>query len=327
MRKISNVLITGGAGYIGSHVVERLSKIKSKIIILDNLSTGHKKLINKNAKFIKSNLKNIRSLNKIINNNHIKTIIHLGSYSSVAESEVKKKKYYTNNVIGTLNLLKACKDTGVQNFIFSSTCAIYGNIKGKVSEKKKPNPQSYYAFTKYKCEENIKKFSKKYKFKYIILRYFNVAGASKSGKIGEIGNKNNRLIKNMAIQYFKDKPTIKIYGSNYKTKDGTCVRDYIHVSDIADIHYKCIKNLNKNLKSNIFNCGYDKGYSVLEITNIYKKIRKNVKIIFSKKRPGDVGQVYANSKKFEKTFKWKAKYNDINKILQSSIKWEKKLKK
>ena len=327
MRQISNVLITGGAGYIGSHVVERLNKIKLKIIILDNLSTGHKKLINKNAKFVKCNLTNTRLLNKIINNNHIKTIIHLGGCSSVAESEVKKKKYYKNNVIGTLNLLKACKDTGVKNFIFSSTCAIYGNIKGKVSEEKKPNPQSYYAFTKYKCEENIKKFSKKYKFKYIILRYFNVAGASKSGKIGEIGNKNNRLIKNMAIQYFKDKPTIKIYGSNYNTKDGTCVRDYIHVSDIADIHYKCIKNLNKNLKSNIFNCGYDKGYSVLEIANIYKKIRKNVKIIFSKKRPGDVGQVYANSKKFEKTFKWKAKYNDINKILKSSIKWEKKLKK
>ena len=327
MRQISNVLITGGAGYIGSHVVERLNKIKLKIIILDNLSTGHKKLINKNAKFVKCNLTNTRLLNKIINNNHIKTIIHLGGCSSVAESEVKKKKYYKNNVIGTLNLLKACKDTGVKNFIFSSTCAIYGNIKGKVSEEKKPNPQSYYAFTKYKCEENIKKFLKKYKFKYIIYRYFNVAGASESGKIGEIGNKNNRLIKNMAIQYFKDKPTIKIYGSNYNTKDGTCVRDYIHVSDIADIHYKCIKNLNKNLKSNIFNCGYDKGYSVLEIANIYKKIRKNVKIIFSKKRPGDVGQVYANSKKFEKTFKWKAKYNDINKILKSSIKWEKKLKK
>ena len=326
MKKINNILVTGGAGYIGSHVVERLIKIKSKIVILDNLSTGHKKLINKKAKFIKTNLKNTRLLNKIINNNHIKTIIHLGGYASVAESELKRKKYYQNNVIGTLNLLKACKKTGVKNFIFSSSCAIYGNVKGKVSEKRKPKPQSYYAFTKYKCEENIKKFSKKYKFKYIILRYFNVAGASKSGNIGEIGNKNDRLIKNMAIQYFKSKPKISIRGSNYKTKDGTCVRDYIHVSDIAEIHYKCIKNLNKNFKSNIFNCGYDKGYSVLEIANIFKKMKKNVKIIFSKKRIGDVGQVYANSKKFEKNFKWKAKYNDINKILKSSIKWEKKLK-
>ena len=325
--KVSNILITGGAGYIGSHVAERLVKIKSNIIILDNLSTGNRKLINKKTKFIKADLKNIKLLNIVIKKNDIDTIIHLGGNSCVAESEIKKKKYYKNNIIGTLNVVKACKGTHVKNFIFSSSCSIYGNVKEKVNEKSQPNPQSYYAYTKYKSENIIKKFSKKYKYKYIILRYFNVAGASKSGKIGEVGNKNGRLIKNLAMQYFKPKPIINVHGSNYKTKDGTCVRDYIHVSDIADIHYECIKYLKKNLKSNIFNCGYGKGYSVLEIVNIFKKIKKNVKINFMKRRLGDVGQVYANTNKFKKTFKWKPKYNNINKILNSAINWEKKILK
>jgi len=324
--KVSNILITGGAGYIGSHVAERLIKIKSNIIVLDNLSSGNRRLINKKTIFIKADLKNIKLLSKVIKKNDIDTIIHLGGHASVAESEVKKKKYYKNNIIGTLNVVKACKGSNVKNFIFSSSCSVYGNVLGKVNEKRKLNPQSYYAYTKYKSENIIKKFSKKYKYKYIILRYFNVAGASKSGKIGEVGNKDGRLIKNLAIQYFKPKPIINIHGSNYKTKDGTCVRDYIHVSDIADIHYECIKYLKKNLKSNIFNCGYGKGYSVLEIANIFKKIKKNVKINFMKRRPGDVGQVHANTNKFKKTFKWKPKYNNINKILNSAINWEKKLR-
>ena len=245
--------------------------------------------------------------------------------ASVAESLIRKKKYYINNVLGTLNVIKACNKSSVKNFIYSSSCSVYGNVEGNVDEKKKPNPKSYYAFTKFKSENLIKKFSKKYKYKYIILRYFNVAGASNSGKIGEIGNKNDRLIKNLAIQYFRKNPKINIHGSNYKTKDGTCIRDYIHVSDIADIHYQCIKYLNKYSKSNIFNCGYGKGYSVLEIANILKRMKKKTQINFMKKRPGDVGQVKANINKFKKTFKWKPKFNSINKILNSSIKWEKKL--
>ena len=150
--KVSNILITGGAGYIGSHVVERLVKIKSNIIILDNLSTGNRKLINKKTKFIKADLKNIKLLSKVIKKNDIDTIIHLGGHASVAESEVKKKKYYKNNIISTLNVVKACKGSNVKNFIFSSSCSVYGNVLGKVNEKRKLNPQSYYAYTKYKSE-------------------------------------------------------------------------------------------------------------------------------------------------------------------------------
>ena len=321
----NKILITGGAGYIGSHVAERFLKSKFEIITLDNLSRGHKKLINKKTKFIKADIKNFKKIKKIIHENQIDTVIHLAGYASVAESMAKKKLYYQNNVAGTLNIVKACKNSNVRNFIYSSSCSIYGNVKDKVDENNKPKPKSYYAFTKYQSEKLIKKYAKINNFKFIILRYFNVAGASKSGKIGEIGNKNDRLIKNFAKQYLKKKPKINIYGSNYSTKDGTCVRDYIHVSDLADIHYKCFKYLKNNSKSDIFNCGYARGYSVLEIAKIFKKMKKNLQINFEKRRLGDVGQVFSNTSKFQKLIGWKPKYNDMNKILLSSIKWEKKL--
>ena len=321
-----NILVTGGAGYIGSHIVEQLIKNKEKVIILDNLVTGYKKLINKKAKFIKADIKNKSKITKIIKDYNISSIIHLAAYLNVSEAEKNKKKYYQNNITGTKNLLEASKNTNVKNIIFSSSCSIYGNVKGSVDEKRKPNPQGYYGFTKYKGEELVKKLSVKYKFKYGILRYFNVAGASSSGKIGEIEKSHGHLIKNIAIESLKKNPQIKIFGSDYKTKDGTCIRDYVHVSDLADIHIKGLKYLKDNQKSFILNCGYGKGYSVQQIVNIFKKIKKNVEVQYQKRRPGDITQVYANSKKFKKILMWRPKYNNIRLIIQSAIQWEKKLK-
>ena len=325
MNKKENILVTGGAGYIGSHIVELLIKTKSNIIIIDNLVTGHKKLLNKKAKFIKVDIKNKTLITKIINNYEISSIIHLAGSLNVSEAEKNKKKYYKNNVEGTLNLIKACKNSFVKNIIFSSSCSVYGNVKGSVNEKMKPNPQSYYALTKYKAEEIIKKFSKKYNYNYGILRYFNVAGASPSGKIGEIETSHGHLIKNIAIQSLKKKPVINIYGNDYKTKDGTCVRDYIHVSDLATIHIMALKYINKNSKSLILNCGYGKPYSVLDIANIFKIKKKNTQIRFKKRRPGDIAEVYSNTKKINKILKLKVKYDNLENILDSAYKWEKKI--
>ena len=322
-----NILITGGAGYIGSHIAEQLVNTKNNIIIIDNLVTGFKRLINKNTKFFKVDLKNKRLLKKIIYQNKIDTIIHLAAYLNVSEAENNRKKYYKNNIIGTKNLLEACKNSYVNNVIFSSSCSIYGNVKGAVSENKKPNPMGYYAYTKYKGENLIKKYSKKIGYKYSILRYFNVAGASPSNEIGEIEKSHDHLFKNISIQALKKQPVVRIYGNNYKTKDGTCIRDFIHVSDLAGIHIKCINYLHKKKKSITLNCGYGIGYSVQEIVNIFKKIKKNCRVVYVKRRTGDVDQVYSNIKKFKKTLKWKPKHNDIKKILLSSIKWERKLKK
>ena len=213
----------------------------------------------------------------------------------------------------------------MESLIFSSSCSIYGDLKGAVSENRAPNPQSYYGYTKYKGEELIKKLSLKYKFKYGILRYFNVAGASQSGKIGEIEKSHGHLIKNLAIQSLKNKPKVKIFGNDYKTKDGTCIRDYVHVSDLANIHIKGLDYLENRKKSFTINCGYGKGFSVQEIVNIFKKIKKNVETQYEKRRPGDIAQIYANTTKFKKILKWKPKYNNLKMIIQSAVKWEKKL--
>ena len=320
-----NILITGGAGYIGSHVVEQLLNKKYNVIILDNLKTGHKKLINRKANFIKGDFSDKELVDKIIKKHNIRTIIQLAAYLNVNEAEKKKLKYWKNNVEGTNHLLSTCKNSNVKNFIFSSSCSIYGNVKGGVSERKSPNPQGYYAYTKFKGEELIKKYAKKYKYNYGILRYFNVAGASTSGKIGEIEKSHGHLIKNIAIQSQNKKPIIRIFGDNYPTIDGTCVRDYIHVSDLASIHIRTLDYLEKNKKSFILNCGYGNGYSVLQIVNVLKKIKKNLTIRYQKRRPGDIAEVYSNTNKIKKLFKWKPRYNDISKIIKSAIRWEKKL--
>ena len=322
-----NILVTGGAGYIGSHIIELLVKKKTnKVIVLDNLSTGNKILINQKSKFFKGDINNKKIINRLINKFNIDTIIHLAASLNVSEAQTNKKKYYKNNITGTKILLMSCRNTTVENIIFSSSCSIYGNIKGSVNERKKPNPQGYYAYTKYKGEQLIKKYASKFKYNFGILRYFNVAGASPSGKIGEIETSHGHLIKNFAIQSMKEKPKLNIYGNNYNTKDGTCVRDYIHVTDLADIHIKGIKYLKENKKSFILNCGYGKGYSVLQIANKFKKIKKNTQINFMKRRPGDIAQVFSDTKKFKKLLEWKPRYNNINKIIKSAVKWEAKLK-
>ena len=321
-----NILVTGGAGYIGSHIIELLVKKKTnKVIVLDNLSTGYKILINKKSKFFKGDINNKKLIIELINKFNIDTIIHLAASLNVSEAQKNKKKYYKNNIIGTKNLLLSCKNSPVANIIFSSSCSIYGNIKGSVNERKKPNPQGYYALTKYKGEKLIKKYASKFNYNFGILRYFNVVGASSSGKIGEIETSHGHLIKNIAIQSMKEKPKINIYGNNYNTKDGTCVRDYIHVTDLANIHIKGLNYLIKNKKSFTLNCGYGKGYSVLQIVNKFKKIKKNTQINFMSRRPGDIAQVFSDTKKFNEILKWKPKYNNINKIIRSAINWERKL--
>ncbi len=323
MKKL-NILITGGAGYIGSHITEQLVN-SNNIIIVDNLVTGYKRLINKKAIFIEADLKNKKYLKKIIFENRIDAIIHLAAYLNVSEAENNKKKYFENNVIGTLNLIKACKNSNVKNIIFSSSCSVYGNINGSVKETAKTNPQGYYAYTKLKGEQIIKKYSKKFNYNYCILRYFNVAGASKSGKIGQIEKSHGQLIKNLAIAALCSKSKVNIYGKNYQTRDGTCIRDYIHVSDLADIHLKLLKNKKINNKPLIVNCGYGKGYSVKEVVDIFKSIKKNVVVSYKRRRKGDIEQIFANTQKLKKILNWKPKFDNIKEIILSSIKWEKKI--
>ena len=325
---VRNILITGGAGYIGSHVTEVLLKKYKKVFLLDNLSTGHRKLINKKAKFFKMNIHKKDKVRKIIKKNKIDSIIHLAANLIIGEGQRKPKKYYKNNVLGTKNLLEACKDTTVKNFIFSSTAAIYKEGQYKVTEKSIIKPKSIYGETKIKAENLIRNFAKKNKINFGILRYFNIAGSSPSGKIGLINKNSDHLFKNYSIEILKKKPKLKIYGTNYKTKDGSCIRDFIHVSDIAEIHYLVLEKINKLNISKILNCGYNQGKSVLQVANEFKRqSSKQVNIIETKRRSNDLIKIIASNNNLKKFINWKPKFNNLGKIVKSCIVWEKKLNK
>jgi len=322
---IKNILITGGAGYIGSHISEVLIKNKKKIFIADNLSTGYRRLINKKAKFFKVDILKNKKIKDIIIKNKIDSVIHLAANLIIGEGEKHPKKYFKNNVLGTKNLLRACKNTTIKNLVFSSTAAVYKDGQYKVDEKSIIKPKSVYGKTKIKAEKIIKKFCKRNKINYCILRYFNIAGSSPSGKIGLI-NKSDHLFKNFSREILKKRPILKIYGKNYNTKDGSCIRDFIHVSDIAEIHYKVLEKINKLKNSIVLNCGYNKGISVLEVAKVFKKqTPKKVEILFSKKRKGDLVKIIASNNKLKKFIKWKPKFNNLNTIVKSCIDWEKRL--
>ena len=321
---IKNILITGGAGYIGSHISEILVKNKKKIYIVDNLSTGYRSLINKKAKFFKLNIHNNKNVKKIIKVNKIDSIIHLAANLIISEGEKYPKKYYRNNVLGTQNLLKACSNSTIKNFIFSSTAAIYKDGQFKVSENSIIKPKSVYGKTKVKCEKIIQSFCKKNNINYGILRYFNIAGSSPSGKIGLI-NKSDHLFKNFSREIMKKRPVLKIYGNDYKTKDGSCIRDFIHVSDIAEIHFKVLEKIDKTNKSKILNCGYNKGTSVLEVAKEFKKqTPKKVKILITKRRKADLVKIIASNNKLMGFIRWKPKFNNLRKIVKSCLIWEKR---
>ena len=324
---VKNILITGGAGYIGSHVTEVLLKKKKKVFLLDNLSTGHRKLINQKAKFFRLDILESNRVKKILNKYKIDSIIHLAANLIIGEGQKKPKKYYKNNVLGTKNLLKACKNSTVKNFIFSSTAAIYKEGQYKVSENSIIKPKSVYGKTKIKAERLIISYAKKNKINYGILRYFNIAGASPSGKIGLINKKSDHLFKNFSSEIMKKRPKLKIYGSDYKTKDGSCIRDFIHVSDIAQIHYLILEKINKLKISKILNCGYNKGISVLEVAKEFKKqSSKKVNIIFTKRRKDDLIKIIASNKKLKNFVKWRPKFDNLSKIVKSCIIWERKIR-
>jgi UDP-glucose 4-epimerase len=316
------ILVTGGAGYIGSKICYDLLAKKHKVFIIDNLSTGHKKLMPKKAKFFHGSILNKKKITRIIKKNNINVVMHLAASLNVEESEKKPKKYFVNNVLGTKKLLEACKLCNIKYFIFSSTCAVYGYSNKKSKENDPVEPKSVYAKTKLKGELLIKDFAKKNNFYYAILRYFNVAGADLKNNVGCI-NQNNQLIKNLSLCFKNKDYKVRIYGNRYKTKDGTCVRDYIHLNDISKIHLLSLNNLKRTKKSFLINCGYGFGYSVMDIIKKFENILK-IKIIktYSKKRPGDIPLAINNPFAMCKKLKFNFNKNALEQIIRSSLKWE-----
>ena len=320
------ILLTGGAGYIGSHVVLSLLEKKHEVVVIDNLSTGSEKLLPKEVNFYKCNITDKKETEKILSSYKFDLLMHFAGFINVEESMLDPDKYFKNNTDNAISFFEQCFKFNLNNIIFSSTAAAYGNTENNksITENVSLNPINPYGESKVKTEKYLIK--NKHRFNSIILRYFNVAGSDKNLRTGLMSDKASHLIKIVSEVATGKRDKIFIYGNNYNTPDGTAIRDYIHVSDLADIHVEVGKYLLKNLESNLFNCGYGNGFSVLDVVNTTNSIYQN-KIVykFSDRREGDVEKLIADTSKLLKYIKWQPKYNDLKEIINSSIKWEEKI--
>ena len=322
-----NILITGGAGYIGRQIINLIDKKKFNIVVVDNLNTTKKNYLPKNIKVEKINILNKKKLEKLFSFYNFDGVIHLAAKCVVSESQKYPDIYYETNIIGTQNVIRYSKKFKVKHFIFSSSCSIYGNSDGIVKENNKKKPVSYYGKTKLIGENLIKRSFKNTKIKFVILRYFNVVGADLKNKIGEIGDKD-RLFNNISKKVINKNFNINIYGNDYKTKDGTCIRDYMHVYDLAKIHLSCLKKFKHVRKSLELNCSYGKGYSVLDIVKSFEKISKRkINLIYKERRNGDTEKVIASNKKLNQFIKWKPKFNKLDSMVSTTFLWNKYLNK
>tara|TARA_Y100000816_G_C26081990_1_gene570382 strand:+ start:328 stop:1302 length:975 start_codon:yes stop_codon:yes gene_type:complete len=322
------ILITGGAGYIGSHVCNLLLDKGFKVTVIDNLITGNKELVPKKAKLIIADIADEKKIEDVITNEKFDLVMHFAGLIRVDESVKEPEKYNEFNFEKAKKFLNICFKNKLFKIIFSSTASVYGNSKKqKVLETDPLDPLNPYAISKLNLENFIISKSKELKITYIILRYFNVAGADEKLRSGLISKFSSHLIKRACEVAVGKREKLIINGNDYNTLDGTPVRDYIHITDLADIHYISAKYLMENGKSEIFNCGYGKGYSVKEVLESFSKVLgKKINFEIGPRRDGDSEMVVANSDKFNKFFNWKPKFNDIKFILKTAIDWEKKIK-
>ena len=320
------ILLTGGAGYIGSHVLLSIIENKHEVIVIDDLSTGNKNLIPDNVKFINSNINNAEKISNVLMKENFDLLLHFAGFIKVEESVQNPDKYFKNNTDNAIELFETCYKHNLQNIIFSSTAAAYGNPSNNESirEDENLNPLNPYGESKVKTEEYLLK--NKDKFNSIILRYFNVAGADPELRSGLIANQPTHLIKILSEVVVGKREKIYVYGNDYNTEDGTAIRDYIHVSDLASIHLEAANYLLEKKISNIFNCGYGKGYSVLEVINIAKKIYgEKIKFEYDKRRPGDAESLISNVDKLHQHINWKPQFDNLDLIIQTAVEWEKKI--
>ena len=316
------ILVTGGAGYIGSHTVRELRERGMDVVVYDNLSTGHIESIG-DTPFVKGDLFDVELLRKTFREYGVDSVIHFAAYSLVGESMVNPAKYYHNNVAGTLALLDAMLAENVKYLVFSSSAATYGDCgDGLITENSPQNPTSVYGQTKLMMEQFMQDYDKAYGMKYVALRYFNAAGAHASGEIGEAHNPESHLIP-LILQVSNGKrEQINIFGDDYPTHDGTCIRDYIHITDLADAHIKALEYLKNGGKSTYYNLGNGNGFSVKEVIDTVEKVVGSpVKKQVVDRRPGDPASLVASSEKIQKKLGWKPKYDTLDSIVASAWKW------
>ena len=317
-----NILVTGGAGYIGSHTVKMLLEKGFNVTVFDNLSRGHIESIPKGIPFEIVNLLDFENLKSSFRKYKFDAIIHFAAFAYVGESTENPEMYFKNNVLGSNNLIKLAKENGVKHFVFSSTCSLYGNpLKTPISENEIVKPINPYAKTKMIVEEILDFYDISYGMKHIALRYFNAAGASDDSSIGESHDPEPHLIPLVLYTALGKLDSIRIYGDDYNTKDGTCIRDYIHVNDLADAHIRALELLIRNNQSDVINLGTGVGYSVKEIISKAREITgSEIKSEIIQRRKGDPDSLVADNQKAKDILGWVPEY-DLDKIIETAWKW------
>jgi UDP-glucose 4-epimerase len=318
-----SILVCGGAGYIGSHTVHTLVEQGKDVIIVDNLQSGHLGAVNKKAKFYKGDIRDGEFLDKVFSENKIESVVHFAANSLVGESMEKPLLYFNNNVYGMQILLESMLKHNIKNIVFSSTAAVYGEPKRvPILENDETNPTNTYGETKLTMEKMMKWCSKAYGINYVALRYFNVGGALEDGSIGEDHHPETHLIPLILQVPLKKREFITVFGTDYPTEDGTCIRDYIHVLDLADAHIKAVEYLQKGNESNVFNLGNGVGFSVKEMIDAAKEVtNKDIKVVFGERRAGDPAQLVASSEKARNILGWTPKYTNVKDIIKDGWTW------
>lgn len=326
------ILVTGGAGYIGSHCVLALLKEDFTVHIFDNFSTGHKETVETLKKYgtltySEGDLQNKTDIKKVFENNKIDAVVHFAAFSQVGESVKNPQKYYQNNVCGTLNLLEAMLENDVKKIVFSSTAATYGEpVYTPIDENHPQLPINPYGQTKLMIERIMDDYDKAYGLKSVRLRYFNVAGADSDGRVGEWHTPETHLVPNILKSSFGDGKTFEMYGDDYDTKDGTCVRDYINVEDLAQAHILALKYLNNGGETNFFNLGTQEGTTVKEVFDVCEQvIGKSIPVKKMPRREGDPAILVADNTKAKNELGWEPK-NSFEHSVKTAYEWEIKLK-
>ncbi|MFH1334392.1 MAG: UDP-glucose 4-epimerase GalE [Pseudomonadota bacterium] len=320
---MTKILVVGGAGYIGSHMADLLVKKSYQTTVLDNLSTGYRDSV-LDAEFVLGDLSNTVFLNDLFQRYSFDAVMHFASFIQVGESVIHPAKYYQNNVVNTLNLLNAMVLHDVKRFIFSSSAAVYGNPRYTPIDEKHPcEPINPYGKSKWMVEQILEDYEKAYGLHSVSLRYFNAAGADPEGRLGERHNPETHLIPLLLQTASGRREVFNLYGTDYETKDGTCIRDYIHVCDLVQAHLLALQYLKDKQQSAAFNLGNGEGFSVREVIDVAEQVvGKKLPIKTTARRLGDAAVLVADSSRAKRDLKWKPKYSDLKTIIQHAWLWE-----
>jgi len=320
MEDIMAILVTGGAGYIGSHAVVGLIDKGYDVVVIDNLQTGYKEAINEKAVFYQGDIRDLDFVNSVLEKEDIEGVLHFAANSLVGESMTKPIAYYDNNVYGTQKLVEALTNNQVNAIVFSSTAATYGEpVQIPIDESHPTNPINPYGETKRAMEKLIHWAGEASDLKYISLRYFNVAGAHASGEIGESHDPETHLIPIILQVPLGQRPFLSVFGDDYETEDGTCIRDYIHIEDLVDAHILALESLFKGGKSGIYNLGTGTGYSIYEMVEAARRVTGHeIPLKVDKRRAGDPAVLVASSEKAQKELGWQPKYTEVEDIIRSA---------